>query len=59
VVVDATGRPDRSPVTAADLAPWRDRFRPGAVVLVRTSVERYPSPSSVDDGARAGAGSPG
>jgi kynurenine formamidase len=41
VVVDATGRPDRSPVTAADLAPWRDRFRPGAVVLVRTGWAAY------------------
>ncbi|MDA0567342.1 cyclase family protein [Streptomonospora sp. S1-112] len=36
VVVDVTGRPDRSPITAADLAPWAARLGPGTAVLVRT-----------------------
>nr|WP_156002921.1 cyclase family protein [Streptomonospora sp. PA3] len=41
VVVDATGRPDRSPITAADLEPWREGFAPGAAVLVRTGWDEY------------------
>ncbi|QBI55128.1 cyclase family protein [Streptomonospora litoralis] len=36
VVVEATGRADRSPITAEDLAPWRERFAPGAAVLLHT-----------------------
>ncbi|GAB3450809.1 cyclase family protein [Streptomonospora sediminis] len=41
VVVEATGRADRSPITADDLGAWRDRFVPGAVVLVHTGWAAY------------------
>ncbi|WP_046469309.1 cyclase family protein [Allosalinactinospora lopnorensis] len=41
VVVDATGRDDRSPISSADLAPWADEFAPGAVVLLRTGWSAY------------------
>ncbi|GAA1776012.1 cyclase family protein [Streptomonospora arabica] len=49
VVVDATGLPDRAPVTAADLEPWRNRFVPGAAVLVRTGWDgHYGTPRYFD-----------
>lgn len=47
VVVDVTGRDDRSPIGRIDLAPWEDQFVSGAVVLLRTGwsahyqTERY------------------
>lgn len=47
LVVDVTGREDRSPITREDLAPWRAEFTPGTIVLVHTGwdtnyrTERY------------------
>ncbi|GAA4918275.1 cyclase family protein [Streptomonospora salina] len=41
VVVEATGRPDRSAITAEDIGPWADRFAPGAAVLVRTGWDEH------------------
>ncbi|MFC4562588.1 cyclase family protein [Nocardiopsis mangrovi] len=36
VVADVRGRGDRSPITAADLEPWRPSFARGTVVLLHT-----------------------
>ncbi|ASU84668.1 cyclase [Nocardiopsis gilva YIM 90087] len=41
VVVDVTGRADRSPITRADLAPWGEEFGPGVIVLLRTGWSAY------------------
>ncbi|MBB6171031.1 kynurenine formamidase [Nocardiopsis mwathae] len=41
VVVDATGKPDRSPVTRADLEPWEAEFGPGMIVLLHTGWSAY------------------
>jgi kynurenine formamidase len=58
VIVDVTGHGPRQPITVEDLAPYEDRFGPGAVVALRTGwsdrflgTDRYHDHPSLDPAA--------